>query len=138
MKTIAEIQKFIKNVLDENDLKPSWIKKRLPHIDIYYLLKPTCKRFDAPTLEEIRDLFKKHGFITSENERTEKYMRQLTKITAMVESTLGLLNETSYEFAESEDLIDFNEKLKLNEILNKLERNTATDIHTARKILGLI
>lgn len=137
MRQLEENQKFIKAVLNENDLKPSWLKKKLPHIDIYYLLSQKCKRFDTDSLEEIKTEFRKAGFITSENERTEKYLRQVMKMNAIIESSLGFINEKSLEFSESEDLLDFNEKMKLNEFFTKLEKTMSTEIYNSKKVLGL-
>ncbi len=137
MRQLEENQKFIRTILNENDLKPSWLKKRLPHIDIYYLLSPKCKRFDTDSLEEIKVEFRKAGYIASEDERTEKYLRQVMKMNSIIESSLGFIGEKSLEFAESESAIDFGEKMKLNEFFTKLEKTVVTEIYNSKKVLGL-
>lgn len=137
MRQLEENQKFIKAILSENGLKSVWLKKKLPHIDIYYLLSEKCKRFDTDSLEEIKTEFRKAGYITSENERTEKYLRQIMRMTGIVENSLGFISEKSLEFAESGDAIDFSEKIKLNEFFNKLEKTLITEIHNSKKALGL-
>lgn len=137
MRQLEENQKFIKAILNENGLKPAWLKKKLPHIDIYYLLSDKCKRFDTDSLEEIKTEFRKAGYITSENERTEKYLRQIMRMTGIVENSLGFISEKSLEFAESEEVIDFGEKVKLNEFFVKLEKTLVAEIHNSKKVLGL-
>lgn len=126
----------IKQILFDNDKNKKWLKNRVPHIDIYYLLSDNCKRFDVKDYNEIMNIFKNEGFITNEAERCNQLIDTVLKINSLLGNGLDLLNSSVSSFTIDKELT-FPERHRLALLFDDLELSLVKRIDESKKILGL-
>lgn len=125
----------IKETLLRNDKNISWLKQRMhTNCDLYRLLGENSKNFDIEIYDEIMSVFKKHGFITSENERCEKFAGQLIQVNGIISHSTYLLNSNASDFIR-DNVLDFREKKKLLEIVDKMKTEFNDEIERIEKII---
>lgn len=126
----------IKQILFDNDKNKKWLKSKLSHIDVYYLLGENCKRFDVKDYNEIMSLFKKEGFITNEADRCNQLIDTVLKINSLLGNGLDLLNSSVSNFTNDKEL-SFPERHKLAILFDDLELSLIKRIDESKKVLGL-
>ena len=128
----------IKDILFRNDKNPSWLKSKLsgkfPSVDVYYLLSEKSVNFDVELYDEIMGIFRKEGFIVTENERCDKFAEQLIQVNGIIAHSTYLLNSNATDFLK-DNLLDYREKKKLLELVDKIRREFDQEIGKIEKII---
>jgi len=126
----------IKEVLFKHDKNISWLKNKMAtKVDLYYLLSDRSTNFDIEIYEEIIKIFKREGFITSENERCERFARELITVNGIISHSTYLLNSKASSFIE-DNILDFHEKRKLIEIVEKIKAEFNGELENIEKVIG--
>lgn len=125
----------VKEILFKNDKTVAWLKSRMnTKVDLHYLLSDKSVNFDINIYEEIMKIFKGEGFITSENQRCEMFAEQLIKVNAIINHSTYLINSNAMEFIK-DNILDFREKKKLMEIIDKMKNEFNDEIERIEKII---
>lgn len=125
----------VKDILFNNDKNISWLKNKMnTKCDLHYLLSEKSVNFDINIYEEILSIFRKEGFITSENDRCERFAEQLIQVNGIISHSTYLLNSNAAIFIK-DNILDFREKRKLVEILNKISNEFNTELEKIEKII---
>lgn len=125
----------IKEILFCNDKNISWLRNKMKtKVDLHYLLSEKSVNFDINIYEEIMSIFKKEGFITSENDRCEKFAEQLIQVNGIISHSTYLLNSNASHFLH-DNILDFRERRKLLEIIEKMKSEFNQEIEHIEKII---
>jgi hypothetical protein len=125
----------VKEILIRNDKNISWLKNRLrSNVDLHYQLSEKSVNFDVNIYEEIIQVFKQEGFITSENERCERFAEQLIQVNGIISHSTYLLNSNASHFIK-DSILDYREKKKLLEIVYKMKNEFNSGIEQIEKII---
>lgn len=117
----------IKDILFYNKQNITWLIDRIPGVDWYYQLSDKAKTFDTDLYDKVKELFKKAGFIASEDERCERFADQLIQVNGIISHSTYLLNSNAAEFLK-DNVLDFREKKKLLEIIEKMRKEFNQEI----------
>lgn len=129
----------ISQLLHKADKNVTWLKEKLRsvigrEVDVYYLLSDKSKNFDVDVYDAIIRVFKKEGFITSENERCEKFAEQLIQVNGIISHSTYLLNSNASIFIK-DNVLDFREKRKLMDVIEKMKNEFNDEIEQIEKII---
>lgn len=124
----------IKDILFFNKKNITWLTERIPGVDWYYQLSDKAKTFDTDVYDETILQFKKAGFITSENERCERFADQLIQVNGIISHSTYLLNSNAAEFLK-DHILDYKEKKKLLEIVEKMQKEFNNEIESITKLI---
>lgn len=125
----------IKEILFHNDKTVTWLKDKMKtKVDLHYLLSSRSVNFDVDIYDEIKEVFKKEGFIISENERTDKFAEQLIQVNGIISHSTYLLNSNASEFLK-DSILDFREKKKLVDIINKMRSEFNNELDSIQKVI---
>jgi len=125
----------IKEILFRHEKTVAWLREKMStKIDLHYLLSDKSVNFDINIYEEIQNVFKKEGFITSENVRCEKFAEQLIQVNGIISHSTYLLNSNASDFIK-DNILDFREKKKLLELVDKMRNEFNTEIEHVEKII---
>jgi len=124
----------IKQILFKNDKPKSWLagKLRISPQSLQYKLD-NHSALSADLFEDIMQILRKEGFITSESEQCNYLVKQTLKTDALLSSTIEMLSETVKRFVD-DTVLDFREKKELSILIDK----TRTDLNQAFDDLELI
>lgn len=124
----------IKEILFRNDRTTKWLQQKVPGVDLYYLLSDKCKTFDIDTYDRIMSALTKEGLTTVEDERCEKLVDEILSIDSIIGNSLILLNSNVRDFTR-DNVLDFSERKKLSQLLDKIDNEFQNSINAARKIV---
>lgn len=125
----------IKEVLFRNDKTVTWLKDKMKtKIDLHYLLSSRSVNFDVDIYDEIKEVFKNEGFITSENERSDKFAEQLIQVNGIISHSTYLLNSNASDFLK-DNVLDFREKKKLIDIIHKMRSEFNNELDSIQKVI---
>ena len=124
----------IKEVLLKNDKTMKWLSNKLHGVDVYYLLSDKCKTFDVSVYDDIISIFKKEGIIATPNEQCDKLVEQIFHLDAVFGHSLTMLNGNIHSFTK-DNVLDFSEKKKLSDMLDKIENEFVNEINKSRRII---
>lgn len=121
----------IKDVLFRNEKPHSWLQRELDKklsaipgkkpVDIYRLLDGSKSVFfDVDVYELIQQIFREHGIIPTELDRTKRLRSKVIEINGIIASGLTLLNETMNEYLQDDELT-FDEKTELMQMIERIE-----------------
>ena len=132
---ITDKRAEIKEILFKHEKTVSWLKNKMTSkVDLYYQLSDSSVNFDVNVYDEIMKIFRKEGFITSENERCDRFAEQLITVNGIISHSTYLLNSNASDFIK-DNVLDFREKKKLLEILEKIELEFSTEFEKVRKTI---
>lgn len=129
----------ISQLIHKADKNITWLKGKLKStigrdIDLYYLLSEKSVNFDVEIYDAIIQILKKEGVIVSENERCEKFAEQLIQVNGIISHSTYLLNSNASHFIK-DNVLDFREKRKLLEIVEKMKNEFNQEIESIEKII---
>lgn len=127
----------VRKILLENDKTIAWLKTKLRNnskVDLYYLLSDDSVNFDVNIYDEIIQVFKNSGFITSEADRCNRFAEQLIQVNGIISHSTYLLNSNAQDFLK-DNLLDYREKRKLLEILDKIKNEFLSEVEKIEKII---
>lgn len=115
----------ILKILFNNNKTKSWLHNELLKKgidkDLQYLLDETrCKIFDVNVYEAMMQIFREHGIIPTELDRTKRLRSKVIEINGIIASGLTLLNETMNEYLQDDELT-FDEKTELMQMIERIE-----------------
>jgi len=125
----------VKEILLKNNRTVTWLQRKLrTNTDLYYLLSDKSMNFDVSIYESIIELFKKEGFIVNEDERVCVLAKQLLEVNSIINHSAYMLNSTVVEYIK-DNILDFNEKRNLVNLLDKVEQDFIDEINKIRKTI---
>jgi len=125
----------ILQILFINDKSKSWLANKLG-ISSQKLDYRLNRANDMPLelYQQIMKIFKKEGFITSDNDQCVHLLNQTLEIDALIGHSLTLLNSNVKAFTE-DNILDFRERRKLLEIIDKIKSEFLEQIDEIEKVI---
>ena len=125
----------IKDILFHHEKTMSWLQSKLhTHVDLHYLLSDRSVNFDVNIYEEIMEVFKREGFISSEGERCNRFTQEMVLVNAIISHSTYLLNSNASQFIRN-NVLEFREKMKLTEIITKMRNELNDELEKIEKII---
>ncbi len=128
-------QTEIIQILFQNDKTKSWLANKLG-ISAQNLDYKLNRASDIPfeLYNQIMKIFKKEGFIVSENDQCVHLLNQTVEIDALIGHSLTLLNGSVKSFT-ADNVLDFKEKQKLISIIEKMRNDFLEQLDEIEKIV---
>ncbi len=128
-------QDEIKRILFDNDRSKSWLAKKLGITaqSLQYKLD-VAPDLSLEFYRQIMKIFKAEGFISSANEQCEYLIQQTLQIDSMIGNALTMLNRTVQK-TTLDHVLDFNEKRKLFELIEKIKSDFEDELGKIENIL---
>jgi len=132
-----DLRDEIREILFKNDKTVKWLAeqtRKFSYNQLYYALSQKSATFDTSMYNEIVKIFKSEGMISSEAERCTHLLNQILKIDSIIGHSLTLLNDNVAEFTK-DNIIDFKEKKRLSDMIDKIENEFTSEVSRIKKII---
>jgi Zn-dependent peptidase ImmA (M78 family) len=130
-----DTQTQIIRILFENNKQKNWLadKLRISAQKIDYMLNK-AKKISHEDYNQIMEIFKKEGFITSNSEQCNHLYDQTIEINSVIGHTLTILNGNVKKFTD-DNVLDFREKRKLTDMIDKIRNEFNAELDSIESII---